>query len=144
MKKKKTFQVEILPISCLNDSETRGKGPFGIKNPKNFRGWACSWTPLETCVFGARLGNLSVFNLDSLLLRISSTGLRYPVYKLCSYLACPPMKGVCSSNFTLVSRLAKEGQQTRNWGRANRLWPWVYVGFGQQLNQLNMFNLTKV
>ena len=79
MQWKKTFQVEILPISCLNDSETQEKGPLGIKIPKIFWGRACPWTLLETCVFGARLGNPSEFHLDSLLLRISATGLKYLV-----------------------------------------------------------------
>ena len=64
MQWKKTFQVEILPTSCLNDSETQEKGPLGIKIQKNFRGRACPWTLLETCVLGACLGNPSEFNLD--------------------------------------------------------------------------------
>ena len=38
MQWKKTFQVEILPISCLNDSETQEKGPLGIKIQKIFGG----------------------------------------------------------------------------------------------------------
>ena len=36
MKKKKTIQVEILPISCLNDSGTQEKGHLGIKMQKIF------------------------------------------------------------------------------------------------------------
>ena len=31
----KTFQVEILPISSLNDSGTQERGPLGVK-PKRF------------------------------------------------------------------------------------------------------------
>ena len=35
---KKTFQVEIWPLSHVNDSETQERGLIGVKNPKTFLG----------------------------------------------------------------------------------------------------------
>ena len=58
---KNTFQVEVWPISCLNDSETQERGLKGEKS-KQFPGEARP-TPLEDCAFGASLGNRSVFIL---------------------------------------------------------------------------------
>ena len=33
---KNTFQVEIWPLSHVNDSETQERGLIGVKNPKTF------------------------------------------------------------------------------------------------------------
>ena len=61
---KNTFQVEIWPISFLNDSENPGKGDLKELKSKTFSGGACSQTPLEACALGTSLGNWSVFILD--------------------------------------------------------------------------------
>ena len=62
--KKLFFQVEIWPISCLNDLGTQKKGLWGVKIPKKLPRGARPRAPLEACASGARLGNLSVFILD--------------------------------------------------------------------------------
>ena len=71
--KQETFQVARLhpirrnwPISQYPVSMTQKprKGDFGKLKSKKFPWGACRWTPLETCAFGARLGNRSVFVID--------------------------------------------------------------------------------
>ena len=50
-------------MSCLNDSETQERGLWEVTS-EQFPMGACPRTPLEACVFGALLGNRSVFILD--------------------------------------------------------------------------------
>ena len=49
--------------SYLNDSETQERRLWEVKSEKVSMG-ACPRTPLESCAFGALLGNRSVFMLD--------------------------------------------------------------------------------
>ena len=68
--KNKTFQVDVWPISCLNDSEIQDRGLKEF-NQKNFsRGNMLRTAPLEACALGSRLGNGSVVILDPRLMSI--------------------------------------------------------------------------
>ena len=52
--KNKTFQVDVWPVSCLNDSEIQDRGLKEL-NQKNFsRGNMLRAAPLEACAFGSR------------------------------------------------------------------------------------------